>query len=214
VVLQLGRIVPRKGIDVAIAAVARLVHAHGIPARLVVVGGESDDPDPERTPEIGRLAGIARAENVADRVAFVGRRPRDRLRFYYNAADAFVTTPWYEPFGMTPLEAMACGTPVIGTAVGGIKHTVADGATGFLVPPRDPDAVADRLARLFRDEALRRRMRAQAIRRVHRHFTWERVVQALEALYEHVAAGAGLAYAESPERVAAAGGARRRRRGA
>ena len=82
-------------------------------------------------------------------MTFTGRRPRESLKLYYSAADVFVTTPWYEPFGITPLEAMACGTPVIGSSVGGIKYSVADGETGYLVPPRDPYALADKLGSLF-----------------------------------------------------------------
>ena len=87
-----------------------------------MVGGESEDPDPAVTPELARLMQIARDEKVAERVTFVGRRQRDVLKYYYSAADVFVSTPWYEPFGITPLEAMACGTPVIGSNVGGIKY--------------------------------------------------------------------------------------------
>ena len=149
IILQLGRLVPRKGIDTVIHGLARLVRDYGIQARLVVVGGESENPDPSTTPELERLIKIAQDERVDNRVTFVGRRQRDVLKYYYSAADVFVSTPWYEPFGITPLEAMACGTPVIGSNVGGIKYTVADGKTGFLVPPKDPDALAARLAELI-----------------------------------------------------------------
>ena len=89
---------------------------------------------------------IAREQGVLDQVLFTGRRGRDALPSLYCAADVFVTTPWYEPFGITPVEAMACQIPVIGAAVGGVKYTVVDGKTGFLVPPKDADALADRLA--------------------------------------------------------------------
>ncbi|MFX6637343.1 glycosyltransferase, partial [Acinetobacter baumannii] len=80
-----------------------------------------------------------------------GRREREALSDYYCAANVFVTTPWYEPFGITPLEAMACGRPVIGADVGGIRHTVVDGETGYLVPPHDPPALAERLKWLHDD---------------------------------------------------------------
>ena len=99
-------------------------------ARVLVVGGESPDPDPKLTPEIGRLQALADALGVGDRVTFTGQRRRQDLPDCYGAADVFVTTPWYEPFGITPLEAMACGTPVVASAVGGIKHSVVDGVTG------------------------------------------------------------------------------------
>ena len=135
IVLQVGRLVPRKGVDNAICGVAQLVHRHDLPARLLVVGGNSDVPDPALTPEIARLRKIAAGAGIEERVTFVGRRSRELLKLYYSAADVFVTTPWYEPFGITPLEAMACATPVIGARVGGVKYSVLDGETGYLVPP-------------------------------------------------------------------------------
>lgn len=183
VVLQLGRLVPRKGIDNVIRGVAALTKEHGIEAKLLVVGGESDDPDPARTPEIGRLRRIADECGIADRVIFTGRRPRAALRDFYCAADVFVTTPWYEPFGITPLEAMACGCAVIGAAVGGIKHTVVDNVTGYLVPPNDADALADRLARLRLNPARARRFGRAGMRRVRSAFTWQCVASALESVY-------------------------------
>ena len=122
VVLQLGRLVPRKGIDNVIRAVGHLRHTLGIRARLYVVGGNADSPSVAATPEIGRLKMVAEESGVADSVTFVGRRGRDQLRQFYGASDVFVTTPWYEPFGITPVEAMACGVPVVGASVGGIRR--------------------------------------------------------------------------------------------
>ncbi|HZV06666.1 MAG TPA: HAD-IIIA family hydrolase [Gemmataceae bacterium] len=185
-ILQLGRMVPRKGVDNVIRALARLRRDHELHARLLIVGGETHDPDPALTPEIGRLRDIAQSEGVADLVTFTGSRERSELRAYYTAADVFVTTPWYEPFGITPVEAMACGTPVIGSAVGGIKTTVRDGVTGYLVPPKDPDALADRLAHLMKQPALLREFSRQAIRRARALYTWERVGTAIESLYASV----------------------------
>ncbi|MBS1189733.1 MAG: putative glycosyl transferase [Rhodocyclaceae bacterium] len=186
VVLQLGRLVPRKGIDNVIRAVAELKRGHGIDARLLVVGGESPEPDPALTPEIGRLSQIARGAGVAGQVIFTGQRPRDRLRDFYCAADAFVTTPWYEPFGITPLEAMACGCPVIGSAVGGIRYTVIDSVTGYLVPPNDPVQLAERLARLHNNPALSRAFGRAGILRVRSAFTWRRVTAQLARVYASV----------------------------
>lgn len=193
VILQLGRIVPRKGIDVPVQALARLRQTYGIDARLVVVGGESDAPSARATPEIGRLQRIAAQAGVAEHVQFTGRRPRAVLRYYYSASDVFVTTPWYEPFGITPLEAMACATPVIGAHVGGIKTTVRDGKTGFLVPPRDPDALAERLAHLYRHPELLERMGTAGRQRALRSFTWGQVAERVAALYARVAQRTGRA---------------------
>ena len=183
VVLQLGRMVPRKGVDTVIRGVARLRHEHGIRARLLIVGGETRDPDPVATPEIGRLMRIADEERIAHAVTFVGSRGRHELRAYYAAADVFVTTPWYEPFGITPVESMACGTPVIGAAVGGIKATVRDGQTGFLVPPKDSDALAGRLVTLLRDASLRSQMSRNALRRANAHYTWATVTERVADVY-------------------------------
>jgi D-inositol-3-phosphate glycosyltransferase len=182
IMLQLGRMVPRKGVDNAIRAVA-CIRKNGLPAKLVVVGGETDDVDPERNPEIARLQKIAAEEGVADYVIFTGRKSRDILRYYYSAADAFVTTPWYEPFGITPLEAMACGTPVIGSDVGGIKYSVEDGKTGFLVPPNNPEALAERVCRLLSDQELLKRMKQQAVRRANALFRWSQVAEKMAKLY-------------------------------
>jgi D-inositol-3-phosphate glycosyltransferase len=187
-VVHIGRMVPRKGVDTAIEGLARLVRRHGIAARMLVVGGESDEPDPRLTPEIRRLQQVAEQEGVADCVTFTGRRGRQLLRFYYSAADVFITTPWYEPFGITPVEAMACGTPVIGSNVGGIKYTVQHCRTGFLVPPNDPDAIGRRLAKLFRRPEMLTRMQAASLQRANRLFTWQRVTSQIAAIYEEVLA--------------------------
>jgi len=152
----------------------------------VIVGGNSDLPCPVTTPEIGRLRDLAAEEGVADQVLFTGRRSREFLKLYYSAADVFVTTPWYEPFGITPIESMACGTPVVGAAVGGIRYSVAEGLTGALVPPRDPDALADALARLCCDADHRKELGRNAIDRVHEQFTWVKVARSISALYDEV----------------------------
>ncbi len=203
VVLHVGRMVPRKGVDNVIRGFACLVREHDIAARLLVVGGESDTPDPLITPEIGRLQEIAAAEDVADRVIFTGRRGREALKTYYSAADIFVTTPWYEPFGITPLEAMACGTPVIGANVGGVKFTVRDGETGYLVPPNDPAALGERLAHLYTRPKLLSVFRKQAIRRANDLFTWKRVTDAVAALYEEVLTAARPEHVAEAEQLAA-----------
>jgi len=184
VAVYIGRMLPRKGIDNLLQAFSRLARHSGVPMRLLIVGGETVDGDPMSTPEIRRLAEMATALRVRDKVVFTGKRPQERLSLYYSAADVAVTTPWYEPFGLTPLEAMACGIPVIGSDVGGIKFTVADGETGFLVPPRQPGVLADRMERLLKDPALARRMGREARARVERMFTWKKVGERTAELYE------------------------------
>jgi len=183
-ILQLGRMVPRKGVDNVIEALGVLQRRHGVAARLCVVGGNDVRPDERATPELARLRRVAAQAGVADRVEFTGRRDRHELCRYYCASDVFVTTPWYEPFGITPVEAMACGRPVVGADTGGIRTTVKDGKTGFLVPARDPAALAERLARLAGDAELCRRMGLAGARRARRLFTWQQVARDLLAVYD------------------------------
>jgi D-inositol-3-phosphate glycosyltransferase len=188
-VLQLGRMVPRKGVDTVIQATALLRAHHGIDAQLLVVGGDIHG-DGRDEPEIARLRSLAERLGILEHVRFVGKKPRAELRTWYGAADVFATTPWYEPFGITPVEAMACARPVVGSEVGGIKSTVVDGGTGFLVPPRDPQAVAERLAMLSRNPLLARTMGDAGLRRAYRHYTWRSVAQQVAAVYAAVLAEA------------------------
>jgi D-inositol-3-phosphate glycosyltransferase len=187
IILQVGRMVPRKGVDNVIKALGYMRREHNFKARLLIVGGESDEPDPEITPEIGRLQKIAEAEGGSDLVTFAGRRPRAMLHYYYSAADVFTTTPWYEPFGITPLESMACGTPVIGSNVGGIKSTVMDGKTGFLVPPNDPVLLGQRILELLRSNKLMMYFKENAIRHVNENYTWMKATHLTANMYERIA---------------------------
>jgi D-inositol-3-phosphate glycosyltransferase len=183
IVLQLGRIVPRKGIDNVIDGVAVLLHEQGIEARLLVSGGPPAAGDGPEAIELARLRARAAELGVEQLVTFTGPVPRSRLREYYSAADVFVTTPWYEPFGITPLEAMACATPVVGAAVGGLRSTVVDGHTGYLVPPRDPRALAGRLAELYHHPGRARRLGMAGLRRVHEAYTWRSVAERMCTVY-------------------------------
>ena len=202
ILLQLGRMVPRKGVDNVIRAVGRLQAEHDLKVRLLVVGGPDREPDLESTPELARLAEVAREADVADQVQFIGRRDRGELKTFYNAADLFVSTPWYEPFGITPVEAMACGIPVVGSRVGGIKFTVRDAETGYLVPPDDPAALAERIAHLYRNPKLLSVFGRQAIRRANDLFTWERVANGIAAAYEEVLLEGRLARRDEADRLA------------
>jgi glycosyltransferase involved in cell wall biosynthesis len=186
-VLQLGRMVPRKGVDTVIEATAQLRARHGIDAQLLVVGGDTHAGG-RGEPEMTRLRALAERLGIPGHVRFVGQKPRAELRTWYSAADVFVTTPWYEPFGITPVEAMACARPVVGSEVGGIKSTVVDGSTGFLVPSRDPQALAERLATLQRNPLLARAMGEAGLRRACRHYTWRSVAQQVAAVYAAVLA--------------------------
>lgn len=185
-VLQLGRMVPRKGVDTVIQGVAMLRNRYHVDAELLVVGGDISRSQGCDSLELARLRALAMQLGIGQYVRFLGQQPRSELRYYYGAANAFVTTPWYEPFGITPVEAMACARPVIGSEVGGIKNTVIDGVTGFLIPSRDPQAVAERLAALQQDPLLAARMGEQGLQRAYQHYTWRIVARQAAAIYAAV----------------------------
>jgi glycosyltransferase involved in cell wall biosynthesis len=204
-VVYVGRMLPRKDIRNVVRALALLNRdqpAGTAPVHLMVVGGDGRSPDPAATPEIGELCRLADDLGVRPFVHFTGKRQQEELRAYYAAGDVVVTTPWYEPFGLTPLEAMACGRPVIGSAVGGITFTIRDGETGLLVPPRDPAALAARLRDLLHDDVRRAQMGRLARQRVERNFTWPAIARRTADLYatlmERERAGWRLIPADTP----------------
>jgi D-inositol-3-phosphate glycosyltransferase len=176
--VTVGRLVERKGIRDVIAALPRAGEAE-----LVVVGGPPE-PDLDADPFVADLRAAAAAAGVADRVHIVGGKSRDEVPAWYRSADIMVTTPWYEPFGLTPLEAMACGVPVVGSAVGGLIDTIVDGVTGDLVPPRDPAALGTALRRLLADPMRRTAYGAAALDRARMSYSWKRVAAQLGALYD------------------------------
>ncbi len=193
VIVYVGRMLPRKDIRNIVRALALLAKKdetcsiRGLqPITLMVVGGETIAPDPKATPEIGELQRLAAELGIAEHVRFVGKRQANELLYYYCAGDVVVTTPWYEPFGLTPLEAMACGRPVIGSAVGGLTFTIKDGETGLLVPPCNPEVLAASLQHLLRCPEVCTKMGLAARKRVEREFTWSIVAMRTAALYEAV----------------------------
>jgi glycosyltransferase involved in cell wall biosynthesis/phosphoheptose isomerase len=174
--LCLGRLVERKGIGNVIEALAELPNAE-----LVVAGG----PPPERRddPDVQRLRAVAERCGVADRVDLRGRVERADLPALLRSADVVVSAPWYEPFGIVPLEAMACGVPVVASAVGGMIDTVVDGVTGVHVPPRDPERLAAVLRRLLADPQRRAAYGREGVQRAQRLYDWGRVATATLDVY-------------------------------
>jgi D-inositol-3-phosphate glycosyltransferase len=177
-IVTIGRLVRRKGMDTVIAALA------GVPGAELIVAGGPPARQLAGDPEARRLREVAGAHGVARRVRFTGQVPHRDVPALLRSADIVVSAPWYEPFGIVPLEAMACGAPVVVSAVGGHLDTVIDGLTGLLVPPRDPAALAD--------PARRGAMGAAGIQRARSRYGWGRIAQETLAVYERVA-GAGLA---------------------
>jgi glycosyltransferase involved in cell wall biosynthesis len=182
-VLAAGRPVPRKGLADLIAAVSRMGDVD-----LVVAGGPPRDRLLE-DPEIGRLAGLARSLGCSGRVRFVGRVGRAAMADLVRTADVVACTPWYEPFGIVPLEAMASGVPVVASGVGGMLDTVVHGETGLHVRPRDVNGIAEALGRL-RDAGLRRRLGDAGAARAAQHYTWAGVARATLDAYRRTMADA------------------------
>ncbi|MCW3017326.1 MAG: glycosyl transferase [Solirubrobacterales bacterium] len=175
-----GRLVERKGIGNIISALEEVPHCE-----LIIAGG----PDAEALgadPEAQRLSALARRHGVSGRVHLRGRVVHDELPPLLRSADALVTVPWYEPFGITPLEAMACGVPVVASAVGGLIDTVVDGVTGRHVPPRDPERLAAVLREVLDDETERAAQGRAGVRRTRSLYDWDRVALATLDVYEEL----------------------------
>ncbi|MEV4825231.1 glycosyltransferase [Micromonospora sp. NPDC049274] len=181
-ILTVGRLVERKGFQTVVRAMALVPDAE-----CVVVGGPPEGLL-ETDPYARRLRALAESCGVADRVHLVGAVPREEMGRWYRSADLLVAAPWYEPFGLTPLEAMACGVPVVGTAVGGIRDTVVDGTTGDLVPARDPQALATAIQRLLDDRIRRFRYATAARERARSRYSWAVAAERLAEVYGEVAA--------------------------
>ncbi len=178
-VVVVTRLVERKGVGNVVEALAQL------PGVELVVAGGPDRGRLDADPEAVRLRGLASACGVADRVALRGRLAHEDVPPLLRSADVAAVCPWYEPFGMVPLEAMACGLPVVASAVGGMLDTVVDGMTGLLVPPRCPGRIAEALSELLADPARRAAMSSVAADRA-RLYSWDRVGDLTLGVYRGV----------------------------
>ena len=187
-ILFVGRIQWLKGIDLLLRAFAVLLAGwtDGPKPRLTVVGGRNpeDDSDPEAL-ETKRLGKLASELGVLDHVTFQGAVPQERLPFYYSAADVVVVPSLYESFGLVALEAMACGTPVVASRVGGLQWTVRDGQAGFLVRRRSPEQFAAAMGLILRDEELRAQM-SEGAAAAARGFSWDSAAERTLALYHEL----------------------------
>ncbi|PNI08720.1 glycosyl transferase [Arthrobacter sp. AFG7.2] len=189
-ILSVGRLVPRKGVDLVIRALPHLREGGFDDVELLIVGGGGDSGVLDADPEVRRLMDLAADLGVADQVRLQGQVSRSEMPGLFRSADAVVCAPWYEPFGIVPLEAMACGVPVVAAAVGGLRDTVVDRGTGLHVPPRDPEAIASALAMLLGDPALRTELGNAGTVRARTRYSWDRVAAETEKAYQLAAAGA------------------------
>ena len=189
--LFVGRIEPLKGIDTLLSALQLLQQSGDMPAHLCVsvIGGDPAKPLETRHAELDKLMMLCKELGLSDMVTFLGRRAQETLHYYYASSDIVVMPSHYESFGMVALEAMACGTPVIASDVGGLAELVQDGETGFLVPGRDPAAMAECLRCLLSDQELLARLGRQAANYAER-YDWKGITRQIMDLYESTLAGA------------------------
>jgi glycosyltransferase involved in cell wall biosynthesis len=191
--LAAGRLVERKGFGDLIEALADIDDAE-----LVIAGGPEHgtlDDDPE----VQRLLEVAQRANVSDRLRMIGSVSRDAMPAVIRSADVVVCVPWYEPFGIVPLEAMACGVPVVAAATGGMTDSVAHMETGLHVTPRSPDETAAAVNRLLANDLLRARFSTDSVRRARERFDWRQIAESTRRVYEELVAHRAI---ESVERSA------------
>ena len=192
IVLFVGRIEQIKGIDVLLRALGLLFFRHPELRNdvcLLVVGGaldpDDDSPEIEKIEELQRLVHQHRMEA---NVSFVGSMDQQRLALFYAAADVCAVPSLTESFGLVALEAMACGTPVVGTRVGGLQTLIDHGESGLLVPAGDYQALAESIAKVLTDHRLRMHL-AHGARDRAEHYSWRSVGDRVDALYTKILAG-------------------------
>ncbi len=188
--LFVGRIEPLKGLDTLIRAMAivkETCESFRCPHYLVIIGGDpQEDPD-QMSAEMERLQNLCQTLGLDEIILFLGKRGQATLPYYYAAAEVVVMPSHYESFGMVALEAMACGTPVIASRVGGLAHLIQDGETGYFVPAQDAPALAEKLRLVFVDNALRAQLGNQAAQYAQQ-FCWESIAAQILDVYREMTA--------------------------
>ncbi len=190
VALFVGRIEPLKGVDTLLQAMAILKKNCRLficPQYLIIIGGDPMGEEEKISDEMARLQALSRELDLDDMVIFLGKRGQDTLPYYYSAAEVVVMPSHYESFGMVALEAMACGTPVIASRVGGLAYLVKDGETGYFVPAQNPEALADKLRALFVNHELRADFGARAAAYA-KGFSWEIITKQIIEVYQELLA--------------------------
>jgi D-inositol-3-phosphate glycosyltransferase len=184
-VLFVGRIEPLKGVDTLIQAMSCLnfgEFSSDRPILLTIIGGDPDVNPSDMSAEMARLQKMSNDLCMGRMIIFLGKMGQDTLPYYYSASDVLVMPSHYESFGMVALEAMACGTPVVASQVGGLAFLVQDGITGYHVPDDDPAELCERLKRLLGDSDLRQTLGRQA-NSYAQQYAWEIIANQIAALY-------------------------------
>jgi len=179
-IVSVGRFVPRKGFDTVVRALPAIRDTE-----LVIVGGP-EQSQLDSDPEARRLMRLASELGVADRLTLYGSVAREDMPSILRSADVVACTPWYEPFGIVPLEAMACGVPVVASAVGGMLDTVVHDVTGRLVKPKSPDEVALAINQLMNNDFLRQSLGAAGRDRARSRYSWDRIAADTLRIYDRL----------------------------
>lgn len=185
VILFVGRIQPLKGIDCLIRAMALVQKRYPEFKNNVcisIIGGDPHTTSGDEQHEMQRLHALKESLGVGDLVTFLGAKDQNTLVNYYSAAQMVVMPSFYESFGMVAVEAMACGTPVIASDVGGLAYTVEDGFNGYLVPQKDYRALAEKIILLLKYDRLRNHLGEQA-RHWAERFSWQTIAEQMLDVY-------------------------------
>jgi D-inositol-3-phosphate glycosyltransferase len=182
-VLFVGRIEPLKGVDTLIQAMSSLQLQERQRVHLAIIGGDPAASPRKMSAEMARLQKLCDDLSVGQTVVFLGKRDQDRLPYYYSAAELVVMPSHYESFGMVALEAMACGTPVIASEVGGLAYLVKDGETGFTIPDQEPDMLCEKISWLLNDPDLHSTMSQRAVEYAQ-DYAWEKVAGQILDVYQ------------------------------
>lgn len=188
VILYVGRIEPLKGIDNLLKAIAFLRKADVLatcPHYVAIIGGDPDKPREFLDQEMRHLQDLNQRLGLDDMVVFLGKKDQDSLPYYYSASEVVVMPSHYESFGMVALEAMACGTPVIATRVGGLQHLVQNEITGLSVPDDDPKTLSEQLMRALCKEGLRDELRTNGLE-FAKNYSWNIITNRLITLYQEL----------------------------
>ncbi|HQX17982.1 MAG TPA: glycosyltransferase [Anaerolineales bacterium] len=182
-ILFVGRIEPLKGVDTLLEAMSCLQMKESRPVHLAIIGGDPAASPEDMNAEMARLKNLCEVLGLDQSVVFLGVRDQDKLSYYYSAAEVVVMPSHYESFGMVALEAMACGTPVIASEVGGLGYLVRDGETGFTIPDQEPEALCEKLSWLLNDKELHATMSKRAVEYAQ-DYAWEKIAKQIVDVYE------------------------------
>ncbi len=188
IISYIGRIDWRKGIETLIRALPLVSKKlPKLSLKVMVVGGKiGKKGDPADKKEIAQLKDIAKELKVEKKVLFLGRKDQEKLRYYYSASDIFVIPSYYEPFGMTALEAMRCGVPIVASKVGGLSHIIQNRKTGTFFPPKNHKILAKKIIQIFENKNLKNKLTKNAEMIVKENYGWNKIALEMSKLYQEL----------------------------